>query len=283
MKTVIVTGATSGIGFAVCREMLHLNFCLIGIGHSIEKCSSAKKQLEEEFPGSKIEFFNADLMQQAEVKRIANELSRYLNEQCEGKLYALINNAGCVRSWYSTTEDGYEQQFALNHLASFLLTHYMIPFLKKENGRVLFTSSASHKMMKIHWKDIMYKKRYNPLMVYKQSKLCNMLLAYALNDRFSADGINAYGIDPGLVNTDIGLKQTGGLVRLVWSLRKKKGVTPDIPAKTYAWVCSQPSAPKGLYYYLCKENTYSKQVNRENADRLFRISEQLCGISFGKV
>ncbi|HAN20066.1 MAG: hypothetical protein A2Y15_05225 [Clostridiales bacterium GWF2_36_10] len=280
MKTVIITGATSGIGFAVCKEMLGLDYNVIGVGHSKEKIEAAKMQLQNEFL-KKVTFFQADLMQQSEVKRLAEELSQHLDEHCEGKLYALINNAGCVRSWYSTTEDGYEQQFALNHLAPFLLTHYMLPYLQKDNGRVLITSSNSHKMMRMHWKDIMYKKGYNPLMVYKQTKLCNMLFAYAINDRFSQSGVMAYGIDPGLVNTDIGLKQTGGLVRLIWSLRKKKGVKPEIPAKTYAWVCSQENTPQGLYYYLCIKKKYSKQVNRENADKLFRISEQLCGIKFG--
>jgi len=209
-------------------------------------------------------------------------LTEYLDHRCEGKLYALINNAGCVRSWYSTTEDGYEQQFALNHLSPFLLTHYMLPYLQKGNGRILITASNSHKMMKMHWKDIMYKKRYNPLMVYKQSKLCNMLFAFALNDRFSSSGIHAYGIEPGLVNTDIGSKQTGVLVKLIWSLRKKSGVSPEIPAKTYGWICSRESAPQGLYYYLCQEQEYSRQVTRENADKLFRLSEQLCGITFGR-
>ena len=282
MKTVIITGATSGIGFAVCKELLRTGYSVIGVGHSMEKCVAVKKQFDEEFPESKTVFFHADLMQQSEVNRVACELGVYLDENHDGRLDVLINNAGCVRSWYSTSEDGYEQQFALNHLSPFLLTYYMLPFLLKGDGRVLVTSSDSHKGIRVHWKDMMYKKGYRPLMVYKQSKLCNMLTVYALNERLGASGIKAYGIDPGLVNTDIGLKNTGGLVKLVWSLRKKHGTDPSVPAKTYAFICSNKQAPRGMYYYLCKEKEYSRQVTKENAGRLFALSERLCGISFDK-
>ncbi len=119
-------------------------------------------------------------------------------------------------------------------------------------------------------------------MAYKQSKLCNMLFARALNERFSSAGIRAYGIDPGLVKTDIGGKQTGKLVSLVWSVRKRGGVSPEVPAKTYAWVLNQAVAPEGLSYCHSGKRKTSGQVNRENAERLFQISERLCGIQFGR-
>jgi NAD(P)-dependent dehydrogenase (short-subunit alcohol dehydrogenase family) len=116
-------------------------------------------------------------MQQREVVRVADEINQYLNEKCNGELYALINNAGCVRSWYMTTDEGYEQQFALNHLAGFLLTYKLLPALKKAQGRVIMTGSESHKGIKVNWDNIMLLRRYNPLTAYKQSKLCNILFA----------------------------------------------------------------------------------------------------------
>lgn len=185
-----------------------------------------------------------------------------------------------MRSCYTTTEDGYETAFAVNHLAGFLLTYLLMPGLIAGRGRVLTTSSASHKMMKMRWKDIMFRHGYNPLLVYKQSKLCNMLLAYGLNERFGSSGVSAYGIDPGLVKTDIGLKNTGGIVKAVWKLRQKGGVSPEIPAKTYAFLCGGPEPPKGLYYRLCREERYSREINKQNADKLWELSEQLCGVCF---
>ena len=281
MKTIIVTGASSGIGFAVCKALLRQKYKVIGIGHSELNCKKAVDSLKELYPASDISFLCGDLMQQTEIKRLAERLSQILIDDCGGELDVLINNAGCVRSWYTTTEDGYEQQFALNHLAGFRLSHYLLPYLKKAGGRILFTSSNSHKMMKMRWKDPMFQQRYSPLMAYKQSKLCNVLTAFSLNERYNDDGIRAYAIDPGLVKTDIGNKQTGGLVDFIWRMRKRFGTDADIPARTYLYLCMHSEHPDGLYYYNSNIKKHSRQVNKENAERLFALSEQLCGIEYG--
>jgi NAD(P)-dependent dehydrogenase (short-subunit alcohol dehydrogenase family) len=255
---------------------------VIGIGHSAGNCALAEENILSENPNAKIIYFAADLMQQRDVLRVAAEIKACLNERCGGELYALVNNAGCVRSWYMTTEEGYEQQFALNYLAGFLLTYELLAFLRKANGLVMMTGSESHKGIKVHWNDVMLRRGYNPLTAYKQSKLCNILFAKGLNDRYKASGLRAYVVDPGLVNTNIGNKKTGGLVNFIWAVRKRSGVAPAVPAKTYAFLCGQQEHPEGLYYYLCRENTCSKQVTSENADRLFALSERLCGIRYNK-
>jgi NAD(P)-dependent dehydrogenase (short-subunit alcohol dehydrogenase family) len=280
MKTIVITGATSGIGLATALTLTQQGYFVIGIGHNEAHCNQAREQIMSDNPKGKITFFVSDLMQQREVLHVAGELSKYITENCDGKLFALINNAGCVRSWYTTTEEGYEQQFALNYLAGFLLTYKLLPFIQKANGRIIMTGSESHKGIKVHWDDVMLRKGYNPLTAYKQSKLCNILFAKKLNDRFTSEGIRAYVVDPGLVKTDIGNKQIGSLVNFVWEMRKKHGVSPEIPAKTFAFLCEQEAAPVGLYYYLCRQNKYSKQVTSANADKLFELSEQLCGIKY---
>ncbi len=124
---------------------------MIGIGHSEANCEWAKENILSENPEAKIIYFLADLMQQREILRVAEEIAGYLNANCNGELYALINNAGCVRSWYATTDEGYEQQFALNYLAGFLLTYELLPLLRKSGGRVIMTGSESHKGIKVHW------------------------------------------------------------------------------------------------------------------------------------
>src|SRR5690554_5899448 len=280
MKTIVITGATSGIGLETTLILTQQGFEVLGIARSEPNCIRAKERILSENPNAKITFFMADLMQQREVTRVAEEITQYLNDKCNGDLFALINNAGCVRSWYMTTDEGYEQQFALNHLAGFMLTYKLFPALKKAKGRVIMTGSESHKGIKVNWDNIMLFRRYNPLTAYKQSKLCNILFAKGLNDRYAAAGIRAYVVDPGLVNTDIGNKETGGLVNFIWMLRKRHGVHPSIPANTYVFLLEQDPAPNGLYYYLCKQKAYSKQVTSENANRLFRLSESLCGIHY---
>jgi NAD(P)-dependent dehydrogenase (short-subunit alcohol dehydrogenase family) len=280
MKTVVITGATSGIGFAAAQLLARQGYRIIGVGHSCENCERARATVLTDAPGASVVYFTADLMQQREVNRVADEIGAYLSADCGGGLYALINNAGCVRSWYTTTEEGYEQQFALNVLAPFLLTYRLLPYIKRAKGRVIMTGSESHKHMKVRWDDVLLRGGYNPLTAYKQSKLCNLLFAKGLNERCGTAGIRAYAVDPGLVNTDIGNKQTGGLVNLVWKLRKKHGVAPQVPAETYAYLCAQDPALQGLYYRLCRENRCSGQVTSENADRFFELGERLCGVNY---
>jgi NAD(P)-dependent dehydrogenase (short-subunit alcohol dehydrogenase family) len=280
MKTAVITGASSGIGLAVLAELMQKGYRIIGIGHDKARAEAAMQQILSSDPEAKVTFLCADLMQQREVERIAKEILQILSDEADDKLDVLINNAGAVRSWYTTTEEGYEQQFALNHLAAFLLTYRLLPQLKRAQGRVIMTGSESHKHMRMHWNDLMLTRGYNPLTAYKQSKLANILFAKGLNERYLGDGITAYVVDPGLVCTDIGCKNTGGLVDWIWSRRKRFGVSPEVPAKTYTFLCETNPAPRELYYHLCKPNRYSSQVTRENAQKLFSVSETLCGITY---
>lgn len=280
MKTAVITGASSGIGFAASAELIQKGYRIIGIGHDPARCEEAEYKLRMLSADADVTFLCGDLMQQREVERVASQIIQLLQERSENRLDVLINNAGCVRSWYTTTEEGFEQQFALNHLASFLLTYRLLSQLKRAQGRVIFTGSESHKHMRMHWNDLMLTRGYNPLTAYKQSKLANILFAKGLNERYLGDGITSYVVDPGLVCTDIGCKNTGGLVDWVWSRRKKHGVPPEVPAKTYAYLCETNPAPRELYYHLCKPNNYSCQVTHENAKKLFALSEKLCGVQY---
>lgn len=279
MKTIVITGATSGIGYEVAKLCLENNYRVIGIGRNQERSRSAVEKLSQINPN--VYFLIANLAEKYEVLRVAQEIKDILDRDCDGELYGLINNVGCVKSWYATNQNGYELQFATNHLASFLLTHELLPYLIKAKGRILMTASKSHKMTKIRWHDLMFEKHYRPLMAYKQSKLCNLLFAYALNEGYSDQGIRAYGVDPGLVNTEIGGKETGALVKIVWNIRKKAGVTADVPAKTYLYLLNQEEHPRELYYYQSQPAKFSREVNSANAMRIMAISEALCEIEFG--
>ena len=281
MKTVVVTGATSGIGYAVCEKLLQGGCRVLGIGRSEDSCRKAEEKLRSAVEGGDLVFYPADLMRLDEVRAVAGRIREALYEANGGRLDALVNNAGCVRSWYMTTPEGYEHQFALNHLSGFVLTHELLYNLVSGNGIILFTSSGSHKLMRVNWNDIMFQRRYRPLMAYKQSKLCNMLFVRAINDRFAARGIRAYGIDPGLVQTEIGCKNTGGIVDFVWKRRKKHGVAPSVPAAIYGRLIEGDDRPYGLYYSVDGEQPCSREVTQENADRLMALSEKLLNMKFG--
>lgn len=275
-RTVAVTGATSGIGFAVADLLAGQGFRVFVVGHSQENCAAAQEKLLAAHPDAEIACFFGDLVHQREVLRVAAEIREKLARDCGGELYGLVNNAGCVRSWYMTSDEGYEQQFALNHLAGFLLTLELMPELKKASGRVLFTASNSHRFMKMRWNDLMLQRGYNPLTAYKQSKLANLLTARAFNRRFGPEGVAFYCVDPGLVNTGIGCKNTGYLVNFIWSARRKRGREPEMAARTYLYLL-EGAKRDGLYFRDCAARRHSPEVFDKNALRLYEISLKLCG------
>jgi|AGTN01.2.fsa_nt_gi Dehydrogenases with different specificities (related to short-chain alcohol dehydrogenases) len=280
MKTALITGATSGIGLAAAKKLCADGMRVIGIARSKERCEAAADEVRRAVPGADIRYLRADLAQQAEVNDAAAEAAAIIERECGSALDALILNAGGVRNWYTTTAEGYELQFALNHLSGFLLAARLLPLLQKARGRVILTGSASHRHTRVHWKDVMYRKHYSCLMAYKQSKLCNLLFAAEFSRRYAPD-VRAYVVDPGLVNTEIGVKQTSGIVARFWAWRKKQGVSPDVPARTYAMLAGAEEPPAGLYYHDCREAQCSAQALCEgDAKRLFALSNRLCGYCY---
>ena len=107
MKIAVITGASSGIGLATSLELAQKGFSIIGIGHQQARCDAAKVQIAASNNDIQVWFLCGDLMQQREVERIAEQIKEILAWENGDRLDILINNAGCVRSWYTTTEDGY--------------------------------------------------------------------------------------------------------------------------------------------------------------------------------
>ncbi|MFA5381082.1 MAG: SDR family NAD(P)-dependent oxidoreductase [Candidatus Izemoplasmatales bacterium] len=279
-KTVLITGATSGIGLATAKQLLREGYSVIGVGSLPERCEAAKQTILAEMPDADITFFSANLSVLKEVSDLGKRIGDYLKTEKQGKLYCLINNAGGVRTKYQTTPEGFEYTFALNHLSGFLLSYLMVPYLMK--GIIIFTSSYAHYHTKIHWHDIMYQKWYFVLPAYKQSKLANVMTAKTFNDKLANLGIRSFAVDPGLVRTTIGEKGMKGIALWAWLLRKRSGTSADVPAKTYLFLCKN-SQIEGLYFKNSKAVNYNHQVdNNDQTERLFALSEKMCNISFDK-
>ena len=178
-KTIVITGATSGIGYAATRKLAAIGANVLGVGRSAERCNKAKENILRESPDAQIDFLLADLSSQQQVKKLAEEIKQKVDKQENNAIDVLVNNAGSVVNWYTATEDGFELQFAVNHLAPFLLTHLLLPSIERsKDGRILTVSSNSHRKARIHWKDVMLRRGYNTLLAYKQSKLANVLFTY---------------------------------------------------------------------------------------------------------
>lgn len=282
-KTIVVTGATSGIGLAAARALSGKGAFVIGVGRSAARCNLARDAILSQHPSVRIAYLLADLSSQRQVRQLAEAIRDQVGSSGAGQLDVLINNAATVSNWYTATEDGYELQFAVNHLAPFLLTLELLPLLKKaRSARVITVSSGSHRNTRIHWQDVMLRRRYNALRAYKQSKLANVLFTFELNRRLGEDNpVRAYAADPGLVNTEIGLKGTSGLVRWIWEKRRAGGVDPEQGAETLVYLAADASVDgsQEAYWKDCRPVQASKYARRaEEAARLWELSEHLCGI-----
>ncbi|MDP4152901.1 MAG: SDR family oxidoreductase [Bacillota bacterium] len=280
-KTAVVTGATAGIGLSAAKMLVKAGINVIGVGRDPDRCRAAKEAIIAETNNTNIRYITGDLSSILEVTRIASEIKTLLAEN-GGKLDILMNVAGTVSSWFVGTPDGYELQFAVNHLAPFLLTHELLPcLLSASAARVLVVSSGSHYHTRISWKDVMMRRHYSCLAAYKQSKLCNVLFITELARRLKDTPVCTYAIDPGLADTDIGLKGTTDIERFVWKLRQHSGTPPEIPAKYMVNVATKPeyAGKTGLYWQNGKEKKPSSvSRDQKQGEILWKLSEKLCGI-----
>lgn len=280
-RTILITGATSGIGLAAAEDLAARGWQILGVGRSPERCRQADAAIRSSCPEARLAWFCADLATQAEVRRLGSETCAWL-AAAELPLDVLLNCAATVRSWYTATPDGYEMQFAVNHLAGYLLARLLQPQLAASPlARVLTVSSASHKGVRIRWGDIMNRRRYSCLRAYQQSKLCNVLFTRELNRRSAGTPVRAIAIDPGLVRTDIGSKWTGGLVARFWRQRSRHGISAWQAAAGIVWLCRQAPdwQPAGDYYHNCEPAATSRTARDPDAAiRLWELSARLCGL-----
>lgn len=283
-KICLITGANAGIGFETAKALAAKGFKVILVCRTKEKALMAMEKIQADQAKADLDYAIADLSSQADIKTIAkNILSRY------PILDVLINNAG---SWYSDmqlTADGIERQWAINHLAPFLLSHLLLPLLAKANDpRIITVSSDSHFHGKIHFEDVNLTNNYHGLRAYAQSKLANVLFTKAFERLKPDKNIAIYAVQPGLVKTDIGLKHTFSFHGLMWKLRRLTGKTPAQGAATSIFLASDKGVKgiSGKYWDKCKPKSSSKKANSiPDADRLWTLSCEQCGIAnyFGNI
>ena len=283
-KTFVVTGATSGIGLATAAKLAELGADVIGVGRSAERIQASQNEVRRRYPRARVTYLQADLSLQSEVRRLAAEIHEQVAPFGQGSLDGLVNNAGTFTYWMTLTAEGFETQWAVNHLAPFLLTHEVLDLLRAAPAaRVVTVSSDSHYNTRLRWKDIQLRRNYNGLLAYQQTKLANVLFSRELNRRLGADSrLRALAADPGLVNTDIGLKDSSPLARWVWERRRRGGDPAEKPAEGIAFLLGMPllaAARQAVYWKDGQPRRPSRYALDDQAARsLWAISEQMCAL-----
>lgn len=282
-KTFVVTGATSGIGLAVGEELIRRGANVIGAGRSAERCRQAEQQLLALNPQAKIAYCTADLSLQSQVRALADQVREKLASWDVQALDGLLNNAGTVPFWQTLTAEGFDTQWAVNHLAPFLLTLGLLPLLRAAStARVVTVSSGSHYGAGLRWDDIQLLRHYSALRAYKQTKLCNVLFSAELDRRLAGSGVRAFAADPGLVNTEIGLKSNSFLARWAWGIRRRGGISAGESARGVVFLLTDPSIQEAhqVYWKHGKPKPPNPYALDEAASRrLWDLSAQMCGIT----
>lgn len=276
-KTAVVTGATSGIGYGIAKGLAQMGLNLVVIGRNQKKGENVVAALKKDYNNPEITYYNIDLCSQKQIRKTGGEISHN-----HPKIDVLINNAGVWTSRCELTEEKIEKQFAVNHLAYFLLTHLLYPNIASTpDGRIINIGSDSHRYGRINFNDLNLQRSYHGLKAYGQSKLANLLFTYQLDRIKPEDHVSVYCVQPGLVKTDIGVKHTNPFHSFMWKLRRLGGMTPEEAATTAIFLATAPevSGQSGLYWDKCKPKPSSaRSKSAEDAVRLWQISEQLCGI-----
>ncbi len=271
-KTVLVTGASVGIGRATAIELARRGAHVLMASRNAERGAEARVDLLAEVPGAKTELLVADLSTVEGVRSLAEQARQHTD-----RLDVLVNNAGVYTRSYVATADGLETQFAVNHLAPFLLTNLLRDLLVRSTpARVVTVSSEAHKRGRMMFDDLQRERNYSGLQAYAQSKLANLLFNRELARRLRGTGVTANAVHPGVVATRL-LFDGFAPLRLLKPFLK----TPESGARTSVFVAAAPSVERltGLYYIDCAPARSSPAARDDDAARrLWRISAELTGL-----
>ncbi|HTE28003.1 SDR family NAD(P)-dependent oxidoreductase [Flavitalea sp.] len=301
-KTAIVTGGYAGIGLETVKAFTRAGARVIIPARDIQKAAANLEGIHN------ITLEKMDLMDRQSINTFAEKFLK-----TNTPLHILVNNAGIMWVPLQRDKQGYESQLSTNHLGHFQLTAKLWPSLKKAgNSRVLAVSSFGHQMSPFNFEDPLFLNReYETLQGYGQSKTANNLFAVELDHRSKDYGVRAYSLHPGSVNgTDLGRVAPMALFQQMGTHDQNGNIYPEVAAKlktveqgaaTTVW-CATSNLLNGIGGVYCEnadvaeldegniEHNYNEpnslrgikpwSVNAENAKRLWRLSEELTGISF---
>jgi len=272
-KVCLVTGANAGIGQATALGLAQLGATVIMVCRSRERGEAARAEIQAQSGNDKVDLLLADLSSQAEIRRLAVEIeARYAD------LHVLINNAAIIPQQRRETAEHLEMQFAVNHLAYFLLTNLLLDKLKASApARIVVVASQVHASGVIDFDDLQARRNYRPSQVYANTKLANVLFTYELARRLKGSGVIANCLHPGVVATNLLNDYMG-----VPQGRRDRGIETSKGAQTSLYLATSPEvAGVSGRYFVNREAASSSAVSydKELAQRLWQVSAELTGLN----
>ena len=285
-RTVLVTGANTGIGYEAARVLAGRGARVLLGCRSTAKARDARERICVLHPKAQVELLSLDLGNLQSVREAAGEVLQ------EARLDLLINNAGIMVPPREETADGFESQFGVNHLGHFALTGLLLDKLLVTPGsRVVNVSSGAHKWGKIEFDDVNATRSYNRQARYGMSKLANLLFTFELRRRLAAAGAKTIAVacHPGVSETELSrnmptwMKLLAPLFRVL-SHPPPQGALPTLRAATDPQVRGgQYYGPAGLFEMsgppvLVEGNAASQDA--QVARRLWDLSVEMTGVEF---
>ncbi len=198
-KTVLITGATDGIGKETAAQLADMGAGVIVHGRNAEKTEKVREEIVVRTGNSGVEIIVADLSAMANVRSLAAEIRSRFDH-----LDVLINNAGVYMKELIRTPDGFEMTFAVNHLAPFLLTNLLLPLVKASApARVITVSSVAHGSARLDLDNLNAEKSFHGWGAYCISKLGNLLFTFELARRLAGSSVTANALHPGTIDTNM--------------------------------------------------------------------------------
>ena len=239
-KTVVATGATSGIGAIAVVELARMGARIVFIARDAKRAEATLAKLEAVAPGRGHRAHIADLSLVAETRRVGGEIAA-----SEARVDVLINNAGAIFSDRRVTAEGLEMTFALNHMAYFTLTRRLRERLAgSAPARVVSTASAAHYGAKLDFDDLQCARGYSAWRAYNRSKLANILFTRELAKRLAGTGVTANCLHPGFVASRFG-DEAGGWTARLFPFAKRFAISPAQGADTIVYLASSPEVADG--------------------------------------
>jgi len=278
-KTVLVSGATNGIGKQSALELAKMGAQVVIIGRNKTKTEETLREIQSASANKDVHALIADLSSMAEVRRVAADFRKQFS-----RLDVLLNNAGAVFASRQETVDGYEMTFALNHLSYFLLTNLLLDMVKASApSRIVNVSSDAQTSDALNFDDLQNKQSYGMggFRAYAQSKLMNVMFTYELARRLAGTGVTVNALHPGVVNTGFG-RNNKGLMLVAMNVLSLFTIKAEDGAKTSIYLASSPEVQgvTGKYFDKSKPKQ-SPAVSYDEAaqKRLWDVSEQLTGLA----
>ena len=270
-KQVAITGPTAGIGRAAALELARRGASLILLCRDESKGRTLQAEIAEF--ADQPEVVTIDMASLSSVRSAAQTM---LSQ--DRPIDVLLNNAGVVNTARRTSSDGFEETFAVNHLAPFLLTGLLLPALQEATrARIVTVASDAHTFVRgLGWEDMQAERSYKTFREYGRSKLANILFTRELARRLQGTGITANCLHPGAVATSLG-SNNGPLGGIVMTLLKPFIRSPERGAETSIYLCSSSEVAdiSGGYFANCREKQ-PKPWARDDAEarRLWQYSEE---------